>query len=239
METTIYNLDGKKKGEFKLPEAIFGLRWNADLVKQVADSILSSRRKNVAHTKNRGEVRGGGKKPWQQKGTGRARHGSSRSPIWVGGGVTHGPRAEKNYERIVPKNMRVKALQTILARKNRDGEMMFVDSFSLSEAKTKVAVSALTTLSEVKGFEGMFTKRKNAIVIALAEKNKAVENAFRNLGNVEVLEARNLDPITLLEYKYLIVENPEVALTKLPGATKKKKVAAPTSAKASKGKESK
>lgn len=227
MEGNLYTLDGKKKGEIKLPESVFGLRWNADLVKQVVDSILSSRRKNVAHTKNRGEVRGGGKKPWQQKGTGRARHGSTRSPIWVGGGITHGPRNEKNYERIVPKNMRVKALHTILARKNREGEVMFIDSLTLTEAKTKHAVSALNSLSEIKGFEKMFAKRNNAVAIALSEKNKSLENAFRNLGNVEVLEARNLDPITLLQYKYLIVENPETALSKIPGASKtKKKVAA-------------
>ena len=220
MEGTIYNIEGKKGGEVKLPEAVFGLRWNADLVKQVADSLLSSRRKNVAHTKNRGEVRGGGKKPWQQKGTGRARHGSSRSPIWVGGGVTHGPRAEKNYERIVPKQMRVKALYTLLSRKNRDGEILFVDSISLKEAKTRVAVEVMGNLSEVKGFEGMFSKRKNAVAIALSEKNRSLENAFRNLGNVSVVEARNLDPITLLQYKYLIVENPEAAFKVLPKTKK-------------------
>src|SRR5688500_6401675 len=110
MDATVYNLEGKKAGNVSLPESVFGTRWNADLVKQVADSLLSSKRKPVAHTKNRGEVRGGGKKPWQQKGTGRARHGSSRSPIWVGGGITHGPRKDKNYERTVTKSMRVAAL---------------------------------------------------------------------------------------------------------------------------------
>ncbi len=221
METTLYSIDGKKKGDFKLPEAIFGLRWNADLVKQVSDSLLSSRRKSIAHTKNRGEVRGGGKKPWQQKGTGRARHGSSRSPIWIGGGITHGPRNEKNYERLVSKSMRIKALHTILARKFRDGEVLFVDSLSLSEPKTRVAVDALNSLSGVKGFEFMYLKKKNSVAIALAEKNKGVENAFSNMGNVEVVEARNLDPITLLQYKYLVIENPETAFAKIPGANLK------------------
>lgn len=224
MENPIYNLEGKEAGKIKLPESIFGLRWNADLVKQVADSILSSQRRNVAHTKNRGEVRGGGKKPWKQKGTGRARHGSSRSPIWVGGGITHGPRNEKNYERTVTKSMRVKALHTILAEKNRGGEVLFVDSLKLSEAKTKNAVAALSTLSEVKGFEKMFAKKRSAVAIALAEKNKDTENAFRNLGNVEVVEARNLSPITLLQYKYLIVENPETAFKAMPKMKKAKAV---------------
>ncbi|KKU50178.1 MAG: 50S ribosomal protein L4 [Parcubacteria group bacterium GW2011_GWB1_49_7] len=223
METPVYNQTGKVIGRFALPESIFGLRWNADLVKQITDSILSSRRKNVAHTKNRGEVRGGGKKPWQQKGTGRARHGSTRSPIWVGGGVTHGPRNEKNYARTISKSMRVKALHTILAEKYRDGEILFVDSLALAEPKTKFAVQALGGLSEVKGFEKMYSKRKSSAAIALGSKNKETERAFKNLGNVEVLEARNLDPITLLQYKYLVIENPEVAFKAIPKTKKAKK----------------
>src|SRR3989338_10320201 len=99
MEGTIYNQKGKESGKISLPEAVFGLKWNADLVHQVVVSMESSARTPVAHAKNRGDVRGGGKKPWRQKGTGRARHVSIRSPIWVGGGVAHGPRSEKNYAR--------------------------------------------------------------------------------------------------------------------------------------------
>ena len=216
MDATIYNIEGKKAGEVKLPEAIFGLRWNADLVKQVADSILSSQRKNPAHTKSRGDVRGGGKKPWKQKGTGRARHGSTRSPIWVGGGVAHGPRNEKNYERTVTKGMRVKALHTILAKKNREGEVLFIESLTLPEAKTKNAVKTLSSLALVNGFERMLSKKRNSVAIALSEKNKSTENAFKNLGNVEVVEARNLNPVTLLQYKYLILENPDVAFKVMP-----------------------
>ena len=218
MDAVIYNTKGDKAGEIKLPENIFGVRWNADLVKQVADSLLSSRRKSVAHTKNRGEVRGGGKKPWQQKGTGRARHGSIRSPIWVGGGVTHGPRSDKNYARTVTKSMRSKALYVILSRKFKEGEVLFVDSLSLSEPKTKLAIGALNSLSSVKGFERVFAKKKNATAIALGTKSKETEKAFSNLGNVGVFEARNLDPMTLLKYKYLILENPEVALKAMPKA---------------------
>ncbi|MEK7176142.1 MAG: 50S ribosomal protein L4 [Patescibacteria group bacterium] len=216
MDAAVYSVEGKKAGEIKLPENVFGVRWNADLVKQVADSLMSSKRKPVAHTKNRGEVRGGGKKPWQQKGTGRARHGSIRSPLWIGGGVTHGPRKEKSYERTVTKNMRAKALHTLLAQKYREGEVMFIDSLTLKEPKTKRAISALSSLSGVKGFENVFTKRNNATAIALSGKNKETERAFRNLGNVLVLEARNLDPLTLLKYKYLILENPEASLKLIP-----------------------
>ncbi|MDO8569897.1 MAG: 50S ribosomal protein L4 [bacterium] len=210
MESSIYNIQGKKVGSIALPESIFGLRWNADLVKQVADSLFSAKRKNVAHTKDRSEVRGGGKKPWQQKGTGRARHGSIRSPIWVGGGVTGGPRNEKNFDRKVSKKMRVKALYTILSQKLRDKEVLFVDSVKLIEPKTRAAVKAFQSLSNIKGFESIFSKKDNATVIAMSGKDKVIERAFDNLGNIEVIEARNLNPLLLLEYKYLIIENPKL-----------------------------
>src|SRR6202167_3095081 len=106
MEAIIYNTQGKKSGSVDLPEAIFGIKWNDSLMHQVVTSMQDNARTNVAHTKGRGEVRGGGKKPWRQKGTGRARHGSIRSPIWKGGGVTHGPSKDKVYSVAIPKKMR-------------------------------------------------------------------------------------------------------------------------------------
>src|SRR5512135_3441222 len=102
MKTDIYNIQGKKAGSVELPESIFGVAWNDSLMHQVVTSMEDNARTNVAHTKGRGEVRGGGKKPWRQKGTGRARHGSIRSPIWVGGGVAHGPRNTKVFARAIP-----------------------------------------------------------------------------------------------------------------------------------------
>ena len=219
MEATVYSTLGKKAGSVNLPENVFGVSWNADLVRQVVDSILSSRRKPVAHTKTRGEVAGGGKKPWKQKGTGRARHGSIRSPIWVGGGVTHGPRKDKNYTRLVPKKMRAKALYTVLSQKMRDGEVLFVDNLSLAENKTREAVKVLDGLSGVDGFENILTKRKNSAVIALSDKRREVERSFKNISNVEVVEARNLDIISLLGHKYLVIENPETSLKALPGTS--------------------
>lgn len=201
------------------------MKWNPDLVKQVVDSLLSSQRKNIAHTKNRGEVRGGGKKPWQQKGTGRARHGSTRSPIWRHGGVAHGPRNEKNYDRTVTKKMKAKALHSLLSRKFSEGEVLFLDNLTLNEGKTKQAIGALKSLSSIKGFEYIFSKRKNAATIALSKKDKNIEKAFRNLGNVEVVEARNLNPITLLQYKYLVLENPDVSVKVLPKLERDRKTA--------------
>ncbi|MCL5782115.1 MAG: 50S ribosomal protein L4, partial [Patescibacteria group bacterium] len=132
MEATIYNQSGKTSGKITLPEEVFGLSWNADLVHEVVRLMNSNARPNVAHAKTRGEVRGGGKKPWRQKGTGRARHGSTRSPIWVGGGVAHGPRNEKNYSRKINKQAKRKALFTILSKKFKDGEIMFYTKSILS-----------------------------------------------------------------------------------------------------------
>src|SRR5574343_1502152 len=117
METQIYNQKGKSVGKFDLPESVFGLPWNADLVHQVVTAMQANARTPVAHSRTRGEVSGGGKKPWRQKGTGRARHGSSRSPIWKGGGITHGPRNDRIFEREIPKKMRRKALFMVLSEK--------------------------------------------------------------------------------------------------------------------------
>lgn len=216
MEAKVYDINAKEKSTISIPESVFGLPWNSDLVHQVATSLNSSKRKAIAHTKTRGEVRGGGKKPWQQKGTGRARHGSTRSPIWVGGGITHGPRNEKNFERKVSKKMKAKAFFTILSRKYKDGEILFIDSISFKEPKTKLAVSLMHNLEGLKGFEKIF-KKNNAALIALGEKNSLVEKAVSNLSNTEVLESRNLHPLALLKYKYLVIENPEVSLKNLPG----------------------
>jgi large subunit ribosomal protein L4 len=116
--------------------------------------------------------------------------------------------------------MRSKALYTILSQKLRDGEILFVDSISLTRSKTKFAIQSLQSLSSVKGFEKIFSKKNNATIIALSSKNKETERAFDNLGNIETLEARNLNPLALLEYKYLIIENPQKSFAVLPGLSK-------------------
>ncbi|MDE2188676.1 MAG: 50S ribosomal protein L4 [Patescibacteria group bacterium] len=209
MEATVYNQKGSEAGKITLPEEVFGVPWNADLVYQVVNAMRSSGRAGTANTKTRGEVRGGGKKPWQQKGLGRARHGSIRSPIWVGGGVTHGPRSDKNYDRKVNKKAKVKALSTILSKKFRDNEILFIDSLTLVAPKTKEAKSVIFDLAKVKGFESLATKRENAAVIAMSEKGDNAAKGFRNFGNFSIEEYRNINPVMLLNHKYLVITGAE------------------------------
>jgi len=209
MEAQIYNEKGEAKGKVTLPESLFGLSWNADLVHQVVVSMTSSARNPIAHTKTRGEVRGGGKKPWQQKGTGQARHGSTRSPIWVGGGVTHGPRNDKNYDRKVNRKMKAKALFTILSQKMRDGEITFLDSVSVKDGKTKNALGLISNIKKIPGFDVIASKKQNALFLAVPEKNESNTRGFGNIGNVMLEETRNMNPITILQYKGLVIVNPE------------------------------
>ena len=212
MESPIYNISGKKVGNIQLPDNVFGVAWNDSLMHQVVTAMQSNARTPVAHAKTRGEVRGGGKKPWKQKGTGRARHGSIRSPIWRGGGVTHGPRNDKNYARAIPKKMRAKALYMALSRKLRDGEMMFVDSFGFPEPKTAAAKKALIALSGIGGFAKLSAKKRNAGLIALSKHSDVVQKSFRNIGNISVVDVRNLNPALVLGASYAIIENPAESL---------------------------
>jgi large subunit ribosomal protein L4 len=213
----VYNQSGKEVGEVNLPGNVFGLSWNADLVSQVINSMLSDSRVIYAHTKTRGQVSGGGKKPWQQKGTGRARHGSTRSPIWVHGGIAHGPNGLKNYGRKINKNMKAKALYTILSRKLKDGEILFVDKFEISKPKTAEAIGILKSLSKIKTAGDIFTKKNNSAIIAISGKKAAFEKSFSNIGNVEVDEVRNINPVDLLNMKYLVIENPEDSIKFIAG----------------------
>lgn len=217
METQVYNKEGKAVKKITLPESVFSQAWNADLVHQVVVSMEANARTPVAHTKNRGDVRGGGKKPWQQKGTGRARHGSIRSPLWRGGGVTFGPRNEKDYSKKVNKKVRTKALYMALSRKLKDGEVLFVDALTFGAPKTKDAKSVLEALSKVDGFGQLLSKKRNGALIAQSTKDTATEKSFSNFGNIEVDEVRNLNVRDVLAHKYLIIANPEEAIAFLEG----------------------
>lgn len=206
MDTKIYNAKGTEAGKLSLPESVFGVAWNANLVHEVVVSMQSNARAGTAHTKFRGEVSGGGKKPWKQKGTGRARHGSNRSPIWVGGGVTHGPRTEKIYDKKINKNVRSKALAVVLSKKFQDGEIIFLDSFGFSAPKAKTARETIVNLGKVAS--SLPGKRKNAALIALPSRDANIEKSFQNFGNIEVVQVKDMNPVLLLTYKYVVITEP-------------------------------
>ncbi len=228
MKSTVYNTQGKETSTFEAPESVFAQKWNADLLHEVVTSMMSNARQGTADTKGRGEVRGGGKKPWKQKGTGRARHGSSRSPIWRGGGVTHGPLAEKNYAKKINRTVRAKALGVALSRKFKDGEVVFLESFSFEAPKAKDAKGILLALSGVKGVETLATKRKNSALIVLPARHIATEKSFQNFGNVSIAHARDLNPVDVMTYKYVIIAEPEASVGMLVERMTAKKAARST-----------
>lgn len=222
LEAPVWNGKGEKAGTVALPAELFDAGWNADLVHQVVVGMQANARPTTAHTKFRGEVSGGGKKPWKQKGTGRARHGSTRSPIWRGGGVTHGPRAEKDYSVKINRKMRAAALASVLSKKWRDGEVLFVDTLRMEAPKTKDAKALIVAIAGGSGAGDLATKRKNAAVLAFAKKDATSEKSFRNIGSLTLEEVRNLNPVDLVTKKYLVIENPNEALPVLASRLAKK-----------------
>jgi large subunit ribosomal protein L4 len=214
-EAPVYSEKAKKVGTFALPKSVFGVKWNADLVHQVIVSMMSNARAGTAHTKDRSEVSGGGKKPWKQKGTGRARHGSSRSPIWVGGGVAHGPRTEKDYSKKINKKMRVKALFTVLSKKFALGKVLFVDSLSFTEKKTKTALETLLTLATIEGFEKLGNKKATTLLLVIPEKNEIIEKSFANLPGVTLVLARELSAQIAMKFSHILILSPEVSVETL------------------------
>ncbi len=176
----------------QLNEAIFGAKTRAHLLHQTIVMQLANRRAGSASTKSKGFVRGGGKKPWRQKGTGRARAGSIRSPIWVGGGTTFGPQP-RDYSYRLPRTARREALLSALSLKNRDGKIIVVDKFELEEAKTKLMVKALAEL------------KVESAVIVIPQSDEKIERSARNLPKIKVLRVDGLNVYDLLRYDHLIL----------------------------------
>jgi len=247
LKNSVYNISGKEVSTVTLPESIWGVSWNADLVHQVVIGMQANTRTGLANAKMRGEVSGTGKKPWRQKGTGRARHGSTRSPIWRGGGISHGPRSDKNYDQKINKKTRVKALFTALSQKLRDGKVLFIDSLDLKAIKTKDAATALTGLEKVKGFETLNTTKKNNIFLVVPKKNDITAKSFRNIFHVTLEEVRNMNPMDVMNYRYIVIADADatnqilaskVADKKSGGKTIGEKKADKVTAKAAASKES-
>ncbi len=194
-----YNNLSELSGTIDLPDRIFATKWNPDLVHQALQAQLANTRDNLAHAKGRGEVRGGGKKPWRQKGTGRARHGSIRSPIWRGGGVAHGPTKDKIFAVKINKKMKQAAVFSVLSKKLADGDLKVVESLMLSEPKTKLAVKVIYNFS------------KNALIIPAID-NKNIYRASANIPKIKSIGPKSLNIYDLLRYKNILIEKEAVAI---------------------------
>jgi large subunit ribosomal protein L4 len=200
MDYPVYNQNAEKVGKVSLPDKVFGTSMNKDLLHQVITSQISNKRQPVAHTKDRSEVRGGGKKPWRQKGTGRARHGSIRSPIWKGGGTTFGPRNDRNFERKINKKMARKALFVALSSKVKDKEMTVLESVSLENWKTKEMAVVIKKVSE------LFPVKHGSLLLIIPGKlTDTIERSAKNIPKVDVMEAKNLNALDVMARKNLII----------------------------------
>ncbi len=194
LSVPVHSLAGETKGTLNLNPKVFGVPFSDPLVHQAVVAQLANKRKPYAHTKTRAEVRGGGRKPWKQKHTGRARHGSRRSPIWVGGGITFGPRKERNWAQKINKKMRQRALLMILSDKVKSDRLVVIEEWS-QESKTKQLNLALSKLP------GQSRKR----LLVTSPDDRPVIGAAKNLRGVESIGVGSLNVVDLLKYEYLIV----------------------------------
>lgn len=184
-----------KSVKVDLPKEIFEVPMNSDLIHQVVVSQMGNRRQVIAHAKGRAEVSGGGIKPWKQKGTGRARSGSNTSSIWVGGGVSHGPTKDRNFKKILPKNIKRKALFVALSDKAREGMFVVAESLQLKEAKTKEARNLLKSVG---------ITQSCLVVLPKMEKNTIL--AMRNLPKISTIQAKDLNCLDVVSSKYLLTD---------------------------------
>ena len=194
MNAKVYNLKGETVKEIELKDSVFNRSWNPDLVHQALLTQVANRRQPLAHAKGRAEVSGGGKKPWRQKGTGRARHGSIRSPIWKGGGITFGPTKERNFSKSVNRKVKNKALKMVLSDKAGHDHFILVENLLLPEAKTKKLKEILDKLP----------LKNKSVLIVLDKKDEQVVRGSRNLPKVSLAGADKLNVVDLLKHEYVL-----------------------------------
>jgi len=204
MKTMVYNQKGEEVGEIELPKDIFEVEMNSDLVHQAVLVQRGNQRRKIAKTKDRSEKRGGGRKPWRQKGTGRARAGSNRSPIWRGGGVTFGPTGGEVFERKITKKMKRKALFMVLSAKAKGNLLLILDDLKVEKTKTK-------PVKEI--FDKLFLKKGSGLV-ALPKLDKNIVLSARNIPKVRVSQAKDLNILDLLSCKYLLMPREAIKVIK-------------------------
>ena len=192
LKVDVLNMQGKKVKDIELQEAVFGVEVNDILVHTALVNYLANQRQGTQSTKTRAEVRGGGRKPWRQKGTGRARQGSIRAPQWTKGGIALGPKP-RSYKYAIPKKMRKQALRSVLTSKVQEKNLIVVDKLELKEIKTKEMVKVLENL------------KVNKALIVLDEKNLNVQASSRNIENVKTTLVNTINVFDLLKYDSLVV----------------------------------
>ncbi|MGE0492642.1 MAG: 50S ribosomal protein L4 [Vulcanimicrobiota bacterium] len=192
-KVSLYNMSGKVVGDFELKDEVFNTPYNQGLIHQIYVGLLANQRRGTHSTKTRGEVRGGGKKPWRQKGTGMARHGSRRSPIWRGGGITFGPRP-RDYQQALPKKMRHGAMRSALSQRLRESKLTALKELSLDEFRTKAMIEML------KNLEVSETKT----LLVLAEPNTKVQKSASNIPGLNVVLAANLNLVDLVRHHRVV-----------------------------------
>jgi len=214
MKTAIYNQKGEKTLQIQLPKEMFEIEANPDLIHQVLVSLQSNQRQGTAHAKDRSEVRGGGIKPWRQKGTGRARHGSRRSPIWVGGGVTFGPRKERNYKKEIPVKMKRKALFGVFSSKLKNNQVFVIEDIKIKEPKTKIIKNQLEEfLTKACSFDDKKEALKSVLII-FPGKREDIVRAVKNIPGAKAIEAKNLNVLDLAKYKNIVLLKDSIKVIK-------------------------
>lgn len=205
MKTTVYNSTGDKTKDLDLPKRIFGVEPKSEVVHQVVVAQQANARQVLAHTKDKSDVRGGGKKPWRQKGTGRARHGSIRSPLWKGGGVTFGPTKDRNFSVSVNKRQKQLAMAMCLSDKVKDNSFVVFDQLSVS-GKTK---ELKTWIEDMKKKIDSIKDGKKFLVV-LDSKNAEFVRAARNLAKVHIILADSLNCIDILNHDAILTTEKSV-----------------------------
>ncbi|MEW6611076.1 MAG: 50S ribosomal protein L4 [Patescibacteria group bacterium] len=208
LKINVYNLDGTVAQELDLPSEVFGVNVDRSLLHRVLVSRASGRRAGTAHTKTRDEVRGGGKKPWRQKGTGRARHGSTRSPLWKGGGVVFGPRNEQNWERKVNVKVARKALAMAFSAQHKSKHMVMMKEFILKEPKTKVFLAALREMrAHIDELSHLHvpTPRQELLIVFPKLSQETFTRASRNVPGVRAVSAHDVAIEDVVGYRTIIM----------------------------------
>jgi large subunit ribosomal protein L4 len=208
MKADTYNLKNEIVSTVELPERVFGAKWNANLVKQVLDAQIANQRDPWAHVRDRSEVRGGGIKPWRQKGTGRARHGSTRSPLWRHGGKAHGPRNDKDYSQKVNKKMKQGAFFAALSKKFKDGEVKFFENFDLATPKTKLLAGVLRPMLPMKKGD----RKYDVLLVAGDGTKRGIFRASANIPKAKTVAATSLDLFEILNHKNIFVDKEAVGV---------------------------